>query len=345
MKDEKSFYTRAEAAELLGVSGATISNYVKNGMLVNANGLRGQLRITNESMQAMLNKGCDIPKLEKNIAEYREKLREEQKMLDAWRTDINTRSEERDFREFIRENAPFLNEYTSIIIDTLTKEILGERERSILMSVCNGGRLSDAALTHTLSRERTRQVAIKAIKRLDAAMRKVGMLGDEVTRLKMENEILNVRLNIMNAASETNQAIEVPRIGGHPKIEPLWIPRWMCEEFSRDNEVASHLTTRVFHALKYTELKCFYQVVWLEKNNFLRIRNAGKKSLSELEEVMEKYHLSFGAHNLAVLLNMNTNDEDCIAIPVEKLESDMLDTWKLVGRKDKVVEYLSYMGK
>ena len=144
MNTDKYFYSRQEAAELLGVSETTISNYVKNGMLVNANGLRGKLRITNESMKTMLTKGCDIPKLEKSIVEYREKLRQEQKILDDWRTDLNTRSEERDFREFIREHAPFLNEYTATIINALTQEVLSERERNVLMSMCAGGILSDS---------------------------------------------------------------------------------------------------------------------------------------------------------------------------------------------------------
>ena len=341
MDTEKNFYSRQEAAMLLGVSETTITNYVKKGMLINVNGERGALRLTSASLQTMLSVGNDVMKLEKNIAKYREKLREEQKMLDAWRTDINTRSEERDFREFIRENAPFLNEYTATIIDTLTKEILSERERSILMSMCAGGRLSDVALKHSLCHERTRQIAVKAVNRIGAAMRKVGMLGDEVIRLRVENESLKGQLNVMKMAEL--EGIEIKGIGQHPKIETLKIPRWMCEGFYRENEIASRLPARLYNSLQFSELKCFYQVVWLERGNFLRLRNFGKKSLTDLELVLEKYNLSLEAHNLAVLLNMNTNDEDCVEIPVEKLESDMLETWKLAGRKDKVVEYLSYM--
>ena len=338
----KNFYSRQEAAEILGVCGATISNYVKQGMLVNITDSKGHFRITNESLKVLLEVGHDIPKLEKNIAKYREELREEQKVLDAWKTDINTRSEERDFREFIRENAPFLNEYTATIIDTLTQEVLGERERGILMSMCSGGRLSDVALKYTLSGERTRQIAAKAIRRLGAAMRRVGMLGDEVIRLRVENESLKGQLNVMKMAEL--EGIEIKGIGQHPKIETLKIPRWMCESVYND-ELKAKVPARVRGAIAYIELKCFYQIVWLERGNFLRIRNAGKKSLCELEDVLETYNLSLGAHNLGVLLNMNTNDEECVDVPVEKLESDMLETWKLVGRKDKVAEYLSYMSK
>lgn len=340
---EKNFYSRQEAAEILGVCGATISNYVKQGMLVNITDSKGHFRITNESLKVLLEVGHDIPKLEKNIAKYREELREEQKVLDAWKTDINTRSEERDFREFIRENAPFLNEYTATIIDTLATEILNQRERSVLISMCKGGRLSDVALDHTLSSERTRQIAIKAINRIGAAMRRVGMLGDEVIRLRVENESLKGQLNVMKMAEL--EGIKIKGIGQHPKIETLKIPRWMCESIYDNDEFKEKVPARVRGAIAYAELECFYQVVWLGRGNFLRIRNAGKKSLCELEDVLEAYNLSLGAHNLAVLLNMNTNDEECVDVPVEKLESDMLETWKLVGRKDKVAEYLSYMVK
>lgn len=341
MNKEKLFYTRQEAAETLGVCDMTISNYVKKGLLKNATDGRGPRRITRESLQNLIDMGSDIPEVEKNLKKYREELREEQKMLDAWKADINTRSEERDFREFIRDNAPFLNEYTSTIIDTLTKEILSERERSILMSMCAGGRLPDVAIEYSLSSERARQIAIKAINRIGAAMRKVGMLGDAVLRLRVENEQLKGRINVMKMAEL--EGIEIKGLGQHSKIETLKIPRWMCENIYRNEELNARVPARACGAIKWLELDCFYQVVWLERGNLLRIRNTGKKTLSELEDVLEMYNLSLGAHNLGVILNMNTNNEECVEVPVEKLESDMLDTWKLVGRKDKVVEYLSYM--
>lgn len=231
MLNQKNFYSRQEAAKALGVCDATISNYVKKGLLINATGERGPLRITGESVQAMLDLGGDIPEIEKNINKYREHLQEQQKMLDAWKTDINTRSEERDFREFIRANAPFLNEHTSTIIDTLTQEILNERERNILMSMCKGGRLSNIADEYCITSERARMIGIKAIKRIQAAMRKTGMLGSEVESLRIENEKLKAENEILISQLRFGSRNVEQNTGS----DMIRLPKWMCEDIHADD--------------------------------------------------------------------------------------------------------------
>ncbi|MDE7402161.1 MAG: DNA-directed RNA polymerase subunit alpha [Muribaculaceae bacterium] len=54
------------------------------------------------------------------------------------------------------------------------------------------------------------------------------------------------------------------------------------------------LTVRALNCLKSAEVETLGELVQFNKNDLLKFRNFGKKSLSELEELLEKYNLSFG---------------------------------------------------
>lgn len=54
------------------------------------------------------------------------------------------------------------------------------------------------------------------------------------------------------------------------------------------------LTVRAMNCLKSAEVETLGELVQFNKNDLLKFRNFGKKSLSELDELLEKYNLSFG---------------------------------------------------
>ncbi|HBK33035.1 MAG TPA: DNA-directed RNA polymerase subunit alpha, partial [Porphyromonadaceae bacterium] len=55
-----------------------------------------------------------------------------------------------------------------------------------------------------------------------------------------------------------------------------------------------NLSVRALNCLKAAEVETLGQLVGYNKNDLLKFRNFGKKSLSELEELLEKLKLSFG---------------------------------------------------
>lgn len=54
------------------------------------------------------------------------------------------------------------------------------------------------------------------------------------------------------------------------------------------------LSVRALNCLKSAEVETLSQLVVFNKNDLLKFRNFGKKSLSELDELLEKLNLSFG---------------------------------------------------
>ena len=54
------------------------------------------------------------------------------------------------------------------------------------------------------------------------------------------------------------------------------------------------LSVRALNCLKSAEVETLGELVVFNKNDLLKFRNFGKKSLSELDELLEKLHLSFG---------------------------------------------------
>lgn len=54
------------------------------------------------------------------------------------------------------------------------------------------------------------------------------------------------------------------------------------------------LSIRALNCLRSADIECMYELVSFKKNDLMKFRNFGKKSLMELEEVVEEYNLSFG---------------------------------------------------
>lgn len=54
------------------------------------------------------------------------------------------------------------------------------------------------------------------------------------------------------------------------------------------------LSVRALNCLKSAEVETLGELVVFNKNDLLKFRNFGKKSLSELDELLDKLHLSFG---------------------------------------------------
>jgi len=54
------------------------------------------------------------------------------------------------------------------------------------------------------------------------------------------------------------------------------------------------LSVRALNCLKSAEVETLGQLVQYEKGELLKFRNFGRKSLSELDDLLEKNNLSFG---------------------------------------------------
>ena len=62
----------------------------------------------------------------------------------------------------------------------------------------------------------------------------------------------------------------------------------------KSKSVDMNLSVRALNCLKSAEVETLGELVQFNKNDLLKFRNFGKKSLTELDELLESLNLSFG---------------------------------------------------
>ena len=65
----------------------------------------------------------------------------------------------------------------------------------------------------------------------------------------------------------------------------------------------------------------------------------GKKAFADLICILDKYNIHMGAEDYKSLCNVDLNDDEYVEISVVRIEADMIATWELSGRKDKIARY------
>ncbi|MDE7381058.1 MAG: DNA-directed RNA polymerase subunit alpha, partial [Muribaculaceae bacterium] len=91
--------------------------------------------------------------------------------------------------------------------------------------------------------------------------------------------------------SDDKIAIEAPEV---EKTEEFDEEVLRMRQLLKTKLVDMDLTVRALNCLKSAEVETLGELVVFNKNDLLKFRNFGRKSLSELEELLENLNLSFG---------------------------------------------------
>lgn len=152
----------------------------------------------------------------------------------------------------------------------------GLREKKIMQAFFNGDRISDIADNFELSRERVRQIVIKAIRKFNYAI-------EEFVDLKLENnslkeEIKNVKMQFImqEGKKEEEQPEDVPT--------SLFSIRL----------VNCNLPVRVLNVTKAADIDTIGDLVQYSKLDMIKFRNFGKKSLMQLDDFIHEMGLEWG---------------------------------------------------
>ncbi len=95
------------------------------------------------------------------------------------------------------------------------------------------------------------------------------------------------------------------------KVEPI---KDVDEEYNRMRQLLStrlsdmDLSVRALNCLKAAEVDTLGQLVKFHRNDLLKFRNFGKKSLTELDDLLEHHHLTFGMDVARYFNNSNLSD-------------------------------------
>nr|DAG60887.1 MAG TPA: DNA-directed RNA polymerase subunit alpha [Caudoviricetes sp.] len=260
--------TRNDAAAYLGVDPQTITNWVNKGLLGGYN---------DKSSKRFWVNADDVKKYSekyKMLSVSEDLLDREQKELLASGRKVNAKM------QMLMHDALNVSSFSYDKIGGSLCTLLeltsqgGMREKKIMQAFFNGDRISNIAEELELSRERVRQIVVKAIRKFNYAIKELADLKQENNSLK--EEIKNVKMQLIMQEGEEEQSEDVP-----PSVFSIRL-------------VNCNLPVRVLNVTKAADIDTIGDLVQYSKFEMVKFRNFGKKSLMQLDEFIHEMGLEWG---------------------------------------------------
>ncbi len=288
--------SREEAAMLLDVTPQSISNWVEKGIL-KGHFVDHLLKIDKASIEKYFDTLSDLAFIEKRIVVMRHDLqlteRELEKNLKDTRSAVN----------LLGKGVPshLLNEIFSSIIEASGKDVLKEREETILTMLLDGKDVGGIADEYGLTRSRIMQIAVHAIRKM-ATVKSYSDLRKEKRQLAFENQnfpiVVQSLRNRIKALEQVNN-ITAPPVSKYDYL--LGDKGGTFTSLMNTKIVDLNISVRALNCLKAADIETFGDLVRCNRTYLLKFRNFGKRSLRELDELLESFQLSFGMDVDAVI--------------------------------------------
>ena len=276
--------TRNKAAEILGVSRQTISNYIKEGILGSYADEHGITYVNSEDVEKYAQKYKMIAVNEKMIDEKLKEVEYRKREINVELTDLRNRA---TANGKLAENAVgmlfgIINAMSHLgVLPNLTY-----RESNLLKDIINGMTYDELSIKHGVSATRIRQLVVRTCNKLTynediviAELSTNRALLCEVDHLKKVVKSLKVKFD------------EYRRSKGDKPVSSEVLPPLIL---SRDINDCG-FSTRVLNALKSYDV---YTVGDLVRNlrgrsELMKLRNLGRKSVWTILDFVEENNLDF----------------------------------------------------
>lgn len=268
-----NYISRHEAAEKLGVTPQTISNFVDRKVLGSRMAGR-QVQVNADDVQQLIDSMQEIRRDEDALDALRKDLREEQDRLKQQliRTQRAMGDAQTMFGLFCR-----------IVQKTIeqNKDCLYNRERQLAELLFKDPAspylsFSQVAEDFCLTRERVRQIACKMLQRVEANMQE-----RENERQGMTDKIRELE-GIVGAERVAQRVMSDHRTSG-----------WRDDVFEI-RLVDCDISVRSLNCTKAADIETIGDLVSYQKRDLLKFRNFGNKSLSELDDLVVSLGLHWG---------------------------------------------------
>jgi excisionase family DNA binding protein len=281
--------SRDEAALLLDVTPQTISNWVEKGVL-KGHFVDRLLKIDKATVEKYFDTLSDLAFIEKRIFAAKRDLqlaeKELEKNLDDTRSAIH----------LLGKGVPahLLNEIFSSIIEASGDDVLKEREKTILTMLLEGKDVEFVAEEYGLTRSRIMQIVSHAVHKL-ATVKTFSELRREYKQLVFDNTNFQ---NVIEALQNRVKKLErINNIDTAPVSEYDYLLGDKGGTFTAMMNTPVYdldISVRSLNCLKGADVDTLYDLVKCNKTDLMKFRNFGKKSLTELEDLLESLHLHFG---------------------------------------------------
>ncbi len=281
--------SRDEAALLLDVTPQTISNWVEKGIL-KGHLVDRQLRIDKATIEKYFDTLSDLAFIEKRVFAARRDLQLAEKELEKNLDDTCSAI------HLLGKGVPayLLNEIFSAIIEACGNDVLKERERTILTMLLEGKDVVDVAEDYGLTRSRIMQIASHAVRKL-ATVKTFSELRKECKQLVFENK--NFPIVVQSFQNRIKELERLNDIEAVPVSEYDYLLGDKGGTFTaliNTKIIDFDITVRSLNCLKAADIETLGDLIRYNKTDLLKFRNFGKKSMTELDDLLDSMNLHFG---------------------------------------------------
>ena len=279
--------SRTETADFLGITPQSVSNWTVRGIL-HAHKFGRDIKYDRQALESMFE---DL----KSLHESEERAKELQAETESLCSDLE--SQVKDFRKALGLfgcGAPSSVRQNGIaLIISLARgyeDSLSGRERDILIEFFQTGDIASIATRYYLSNTRIIQILMKGLRRLEHAVH-ASLPWDENKKLKEQICSMQHLIDVQSERiKELEHSLGIKSLieSGHLSEEELRICALLKTE-CRDLP----FSVRTLNCFVYYGISTVEDLVHCSRREIFRLRNIGKRHLSEVEDFLESNGLCF----------------------------------------------------
>lgn len=276
--------TRNKAAEILGASRQTISNYIKEGILGSYVDEHGITYVNSEDIEKYAKKYKMIAVNEKMIDDKLKEVEAHKRAINVELTDLRNRA---TANGKLAENAVgmlfgVINAMSHLgVLPNLTY-----RDSNLLKDIINGMTYDELSIKHGVSATRIRQLVVRTCNKLT--------YNEDIVIAELStNKALLCEVDHLNKVVKSLQIRydEYRRAKGDKPVSGVVLPPMIL---SRDINDCG-FSVRILNSLRWCEVYTVGDLLckFHGKSDLYKIRNLGKKTISIILDFIEENNLSF----------------------------------------------------
>ena len=276
--------TRRKAAEILGLSRQTISNYIKQGLIGSCVGEHGILYVNSEDVEKYAKKYKMLAANEKMIDDKLKEVEAHKRAINVELTELRNRATANG--KLAANAVCMLFSVINAMSHLGITPKLGYRQYQILKDIINGMTYDELSIKYGLSATRIRQIVVMICNSLtdneDAAIAEIATNKD--LRIVIEN--LKKKLKAVQTSYD-----EYRRAKGEVPISDAILPPLILGKDVND----CGFPVRILNMFKWCDIYTVGDLLrkFHGKSDLDKIRNIGTKSVCIILDFIEENNLSF----------------------------------------------------
>ena len=276
--------TRKKAAEILGLSRQTISNYIKQGIIGSCVGEHGILYVNSEDVEKYAKKYKMIAANEKMIDDKLKEVEAHKRAINVELTELRNRATANG--KLAANAVCMLFSVINAMSHLGITPKLGYRQYQILKDIINGMTYDELSIKYGLSATRIRQIVVMICNSLtdneDTAIAEI----DTNQYLRNVNDGLKKKLKAVQTSYD-----EYRRAKGDVPISDAILPPLILGKDVND----CGFPVRILNMFKWCDIYTVGDLLrkFHGKSDLDKIRNIGKKSVCIILDFVEENNLSF----------------------------------------------------